>query len=213
MKVSVSILSIKENINNCIKMLDETTTNYIHLDIMDGIFVSNQTWSLQQVSCLVSCLKTPLDVHLMVQDVEQYVEQFSSLNPAYITFHYEATNKVMEYISIIKNKGIGVGMSIKPNTDEKVLEEYLPYLDLILVMSVEPGAGGQKFMENSLSKIKWLKQEKEKNNYSYLIEVDGGINDKTISLVKQAGTDIVVSGSFVTNGDNYQEKIDYLKKS
>ena len=212
MKVAVSILSIKENIKEAIAKLDNTCVDYIHLDIMDGIFVENKTWNIDEINTLVNDTKKSKDVHLMVQDLDKYIKDFSSLNPKFITFHCEATNDIMKYIHLLHDKKIGIGLSIKPSTDVSVLKPYLPYLDLVLVMSVEPGAGGQKFMESSLKKIEKLKELRIQDNYHYLIEVDGGINEETISLVKEAGADMVVSGSYITNSENYDEKIEIFKK-
>ena len=211
MKVAVSILSIKDNIKEKLQKLEYTTADYIHLDIMDGKFVSNKTWDINEIKDIISSSDKPKDVHLMVQDLDNYIEDFSSINPEYITFHYEVTTDIKKYIDDLKSKNIKVGLSIKPDTDVSVLTPYLPYIDLVLVMSVEPGAGGQKFMDSSLEKIKLLSKHKKENNYSYVIEVDGGINNETVTFVKDEGADIVVSGSFITNSDNYQEKIDILK--
>lgn len=212
MKVAASILSIKEQIKENIEKLDQTNVDYLHLDIMDGLFVPNKTWSIDELKELLVGTNKPKDVHLMVWDINKYIEDFSILNPKFITFHYEATKDIFAPIHILKNKGIGVGMSIRPNTDVSEIYPYLRYLDLILVMSVEPGAGGQKFIDSTLSKIEKLRELKEKNGYSYIIEVDGGINDTTIDKVKIAGADMVVSGSYITNSENYQEKIEILKK-
>lgn len=213
MKVSVSILSIKDNIKENVKKLEYTTADYIHLDIMDGVFVSNKTWNIGEINDIVSNNNKPLDIHLMVSNLDKYINEFLKLKPRYITFHYEATNEINKYISILKENNIGVGLSIKPNTDISALKPYLPFLDLVLIMSVEPGLGGQKFIDSSLTKIKVLKELKNKNNYNYLIEVDGGINNETVSLVSDAGVDIVVSGSYITNSDNYEEMINNLKKN
>lgn len=211
MKVSTSILSIKDNLPDKIKMIDKTDTDYIHLDIMDGVFVPNKTWKYTFVENLVNNLQTPLDVHLMVSNLDTYINEFSKLNPEYITFHLEATDNINRYINLIKLYNIKVGISIKPDTDVDLLEPYLKDIDLVLVMSVEPGAGGQKFIPNSIDKIKQLKKVKQLYNYNYVIEVDGGINGETILLVKEAGVDIVVSGSYITNNDNYELGISNLK--
>lgn len=208
MKVSTSILSIKDNLQEKVKMIDNTNTDYIHLDIMDGLFVPNKTWEYTFVEDLVKTLKTPLDVHLMVNNLDTYINDFSKLDPEYITFHFEATNDINRYINLIKSYNIKVGIAIKPNTKVELLEPYLKDIDLVLVMSVEPGFGGQKFIPSSANKIKQLKQL---NNYNYVIEVDGGINDDTILFVKEAGVDIAVSGSYITNNDNYELKISSLK--
>lgn len=209
MKVSTSILSVKENLKMSIDKLNNTNTDYIHLDIMDGIFVENKTWTVDDIKELLIDNTKPLDIHLMVSDVKKYINDFSTLKPKYITFHYEAVEDIDEIIDYIKNLGIKVGLAIKPSTDVKNIYPYLSKIDLVLVMSVNPGMGGQEFMFPSISKINDLKEYKTNNNLNYIINVDGGINGNTINLVKNA--DMVVSGSFITNND-YQESIDRLKQ-
>lgn len=206
MKISASFLSIKENIKENISKLTKTDIDYLHLDIMDGKFVSNKTYSIDEIKEIINYDKK-LDVHLMVLDIKKYIDDFKCLNPEFITFHYETNYDIMDLISYIKSLNIKVGISICPDTDVKVLDKYLKYVDLILIMSVVPGAGGQQFIESSIDKINYLKDERIKNNYSYLISVDGGINDETIKLVN---SDIAVSGSFITNGD-YEENVLKLK--
>ena len=204
MKISASFLSIKDNLKENIDLLTKCDIDYLHLDIMDGIFVKNKTWDILEIKNLINYNK-PLDVHLMVSDVYKYVDEYKDLNPEFITFHYEVDLDIMDIISYIKKYNIKVGLSIKPNTKVDEIIPYLPYLDLILVMSVEPGEGGQKFIIDSVDKIKKLKELKG----DYLIEVDGGINDSTISLVKDV--DIAVIGSYITSG-NYEEKIKSIKE-
>ena len=204
MKISASFLSIKDNLKENIDLLTKCDIDYLHLDIMDGIFVKNKTWDISEIKNLINYNK-PLDVHLMVSDVYKYVDEYKDLNPEFITFHYEVDLDIMDIISYIKKYNIKVGLSIKPNTKVDEIIPYLPYLDLILVMSVEPGEGGQKFIIDSVNKIKKLKELKG----DYLIEVDGGINDSTISLVKDV--DIAVIGSYITSG-NYEEKIKSIKE-
>ncbi len=204
MKISASFLSIKDNLKENIDLLTKCDIDYLHLDIMDGIFVKNKTWDISEIKNLINYNK-PLDVHLMVSDVYKYVDEYKDLNPEFITFHYEVDLDIMDIINYIKKYNIKVGLSIKPNTKVDEIIPYLPYLDLILVMSVEPGEGGQKFIIDSVDKIKKLKELKG----DYLIEVDGGINDSTISLVKDV--DIAVIGSYITSG-NYEEKIKSIKE-
>lgn len=208
MKISASFLSVKDNLEENIKILDQTNIDYLHLDIMDGKFVENKTWNFRHIKKILKNTHKLKDVHLMVSDVKKYVKKYRQLNPEIITFHVEATNNPFEIIKIIKESGIKVGMSIKPNTSVDDILDYLPYIDVVLVMSVEPGKGGQEFISSSTDKIKALYQLRKENNYNYLIEVDGGINDKTIKLLKSV--DIVVVGSFITNHDNYQKQIDRL---
>ena len=205
--ISASFLSIKENVKDNIEKLDTTTIDMLHVDIMDGLFVENKTWSIEEIVYLLKDTIKPKDVHLMVNDVKKYIDDFKSLKPEYITFHYEATSNVLEMIKYIKSLGIKVGLSIKPNTSVDSIKEYLEDIDLVLVMSVEPGRGGQKFMEDSVSKIDQLYNLRQDNQYHYVIEVDGGINDLTSKKCSKA--DSLVIGSFITNG-NYQEQIDKI---
>lgn len=210
MKVSASFLSIKDNIKSNINVLDKSTIDYLHLDIMDGNFVQNKTFNIDEIRDLLSDTTKPKDVHLMVNNIKKYIDDFSILNPEFITFHFEATYDSEEIIEYIKSKNIKVGISIKPNTSIESIIPYLPLIDLVLIMSVEPGMGGQTFIEEVVSKIDTLKELREDNkDYNYVIEVDGGINDETIKLCSNA--DILVVGSFITDSNNYQEQIDKLK--
>lgn len=208
--LSVSILGIKENINENLKILDKSNIDYFHIDIMDGIFVPNKTWNYEEINEALTDTKTKRDVHLMVTDLKKYIDDFIKINPEFITFHYEATNTPLEIIKYIKKNNIKVGISIKPNTQVREIENLLKYIDLVLVMSVEPGYGGQKFIEASTDKINELFEIRKKNNYTYQIEVDGGINDKTKNKVTNA--DILVVGSYITNSDNYGKQIEEFKK-
>ncbi len=207
--LSVSILGIKENIKENIKSLDNENINYFHIDIMDGKFVENTTWKYEEVKENLENTTKPKDVHLMVNNPKKYIKQYISLKPEIITFHYEATNNPIELINYIQKYKIKAGISIKPNTEVEVLKDILEYVDLVLVMSVEPGKGGQEYIENSTNKINELKDLREKNNYNYLIEVDGGINDITKEKAKNA--DILVVGSFITKG-NYKEQIKKIQE-
>lgn len=204
MKISASFLSIKDNLKENIAKLTKTDIDYLHLDIMDGRFVVNKTWDIEQIKNLIDHSK-PLDVHLMVDDVYKYIDQFQTLKPDYITFHYETNYDIMKVIEYIKQYGIKVGLSIKPKTTVEQIKPFLPYIDLVLVMSVEPGTGGQSFLLSAVDKINKLKEIGD----HFLIEVDGGINIDTIDLVKNA--DIIVVGSYITNGD-YEERIKNIKE-
>lgn len=210
MKISASFLSIKEDLKNNIKKLDNSNIDYLHLDIMDNIFVPNITWDFNEISNLLEDTIKPKDIHLMVKDVINYINDYSNLNPEFITFHLEAVGNVSEVINYIKSKNIKVGISIKPNTKVNELLEYLPFVDLVLVMSVEPGFGGQKFIDSSMEKIDELYSIRENNNYNYLIEVDGGINADNIKTLNKA--DIVVVGSYITDNSDYNSAINNLTK-
>ncbi len=210
MKLSVSILSMKDetDIVEKIKKLTCFDVDYLHIDIMDGHFVLDKTWNVSNIETIFKNNSKLLDIHLMVEDVKKYINDFSKLNPEYITFHYEVTNNPMNEINLIKQKNIKVGISIKPDTDVKKLLPYLEYVDLVLIMSVEPGKGGQKFLDSSIEKIDYLYKIRKKCNYKYVIEVDGGVNIETIDKCKKC--DIVVVGSYITK-NNYEESINKLR--
>ena len=197
MKVSVSILSSKIKPTDITKKLDNTCADYIHLDIMDGKFTENKTWTFSEVKKIISYSKLPLDVHLMVNNPEKYIEDYAMMNTNYLTFHYEAVKDIQSTIDKIKDYGLKVGISICPDTDVNVLYPYLNQIDQVLIMSVVPGKSGQSFIETSPEKIKQLKEEIEKQNTKTIISVDGGINNETGLLCKEAGVDMLVSASYI----------------
>lgn len=208
MKIAASFLDIKGPIQEEVTKLSNLDVDYLHLDVMDGIFVENKTFTYEEFNEITKYSVKPKDVHLMVSDVKRYIDEFSKLNPEFITFHLEAASEVSGVINYIHEKGIKVGISIKPVTDVSEIVDYLKYIDLVLVMSVEPGKGGQSFIEESTKKIEQLYNLREKQGYNYVIEVDGGINNKTIKLCDKA--DIVVVGSYITKQD-YEEAIRNLR--
>ena len=209
MKISVSYLSSKKSMRETIRLIEETTADYIHVDLMDGGFVPHKNFTIDEVLALLGEHKKPLDIHLMVFDPIIYIEELAKLKPKYITFHVEATKDIVKTIEEIRKYGIHVGLSIKPNTDLYELMPYLSLVDLVLLMSVEPGAGGQEFIFDSVARLQELVKVREENHLSFKIEMDGGINKDTIKLVKEL--DIAVSGSFICKGENYQEKINELR--
>lgn len=206
MKVSVSVLSEYDRLIAAVKKVNESTADFIHVDVMDGKFVDNEKFSVEVVKDIISISKKPLDVHLMVKDLET-IKKYALLKPEYLTFHVEVLND-REIIDYVKKLGIKVGLAINPETSINELYPYIDDVDLILFMSVKPGYGGQPFKEEVIDKIKSFKKIAPSN---LVISVDGGINDKTISLCKYAGCDMVVAGSFITNSDNYDEKIRELR--
>lgn len=208
MKIAASFLDIKEPKIDELNYLDSLDIDYIHLDVMDGIFVENKTYTFEEFYDITRYTTKPKDVHLMVSDVKTNIDEFAKMNPTFITFHYEAVSEVSSVINYIKELGIKVGMSIKPATEVSEIIDYLDYLDLILVMSVEPGRGGQSFIEESVKKIEQLYNLREENNYHYQIEVDGGINNETIKKCEKA--DICVVGSYITK-QNYEEALRKLR--
>ncbi len=210
MKVSASILSSTLKASDLVKELDKTDVDFIHLDIMDGKFVDNKTWTYGEIKKIVSYTNKKLDAHFMVKNPTSYIEDYALLNTEYFTFHFEAVNDVSKVIDMIKSYGLRAGVSICPNTDIEVLFPYLKDIDLVLIMSVEPGKSGQSFIESSIEKISKLKSEIIKQNVKTLIEVDGGINDETGKQCKDAGVDILVSASYIHK--NVRENVKILKK-
>lgn len=208
MKISVSYLSSKKSKRETIRLIEETTADYIHVDLMDGGFVPKKNFTMEEVEELLEKHTKPLDIHLMVFDPIIYVSSLAKLNPEFITFHLEATKDIVKTIEAIKMHGIKAGITIRPDTDLYELMPYLSLVDLVLIMSVEPGAGGQEFMMSAVERLHELLQIRKNNGLSFLTEIDGGINSETIQLVLDV--DIAVSGSFICNSSNYQERIDEL---
>ncbi len=213
MKIAPSILSVKiEEYPKVIKELENLDISYLHLDIMDGKFVPNSTYDAEEVKNIRKMTSMFLDTHLMIENPENYINSYINAGSDSITFHFEATTNVKKVIKMIKDKNLKCGISIKPKTNVDVLLPYLSEIDMVLVMSVEPGFGGQKFMDSALNKIKQLANLRMTNHYSYLIEVDGGINNETSKLCKNAGADIIVVGTYLMNSNNKKETIKELNK-
>ena len=217
-EVSASILSIEnENAIQALYNLEAAKIDYFHIDVMDGEFVQNNTTSKMVEYCeyLNSISNLPLDVHLMVKDVERYISSFMIFEPNIITFHLEAAEnkeQILEWIKMIKEGNVRVGISVKPDTKIEEIEEFLPLIHLVLVMTVEPGKGGQELIPKTVQKIHALKQYIKDNDIEIDIEADGGINPQTVQEVKRAGADIVVSGSAITKSDDYAKIVRELKK-
>lgn len=209
MKVSTSFLSCNK-IEKCIEKLNLTDTDYIHVDFIDGKFVVGKTIPFRKLKKIPKFTSKRLDVHLMTDKLDKYIKKFSILNCEYITFHIEATKQVEKYISMIHSYGIKCGIAINPSTDIEELKPYLDIVDLVLVMSVVPGYGGQSFIEETTTKLDKLKKYINKENLDITINVDGGINNETVLKVKPY-VDMVVSGSYITNSSNYQESINTLR--
>ena len=214
-KISPSILSADfSQLGNEIKKLEDGGADLIHVDVMDGHFVPNLTIGPPVIKSLRKYTELPFDVHLMISLVHKHIKDFSDAGADIITFHPEATENIKETISLIKSLKKIVGVSLNPNTEIDIIQNYLKDIDLILVMSVYPGFGGQKFIPDVLKKIKTLKELKDKNNYNFDIEVDGGINFSNSKDVLNAGANILVSGTtiFKENEGNIKKNIETLKK-
>lgn len=217
-EISTSILNmIKGKESETIFGLEQAKTDYFHIDVMDGKFVKNDTYNtmLNLSSYIKRISNLPMDVHLMVEDVKKGINDFSSVEPNIITFHLEACKdekEIFECINLIKQNNSKVGISIKPNTPIESVYKYLPYVHMCLVMTVEPGKGGQTLLSEMVDKINVLKKYVEENNLEIDIEADGGINLKTCDAVKQAGANILVSGTAILMAKNYKEIINELKK-
>ena len=202
-KVSTSILTCNNRIQ-ATEELNKTNTDYIHIDYMDGIFVDNKEFTIEEIKTLSKISTKKLDIHIMAENPEPIIQELKDLNIEYITIHYEINKPLDKIINLIHNQGYKCGISIKPKTDPKNIIEYLEKIDLVVIMSVEPGKGGEKFIPDVLNKIKELKQ----NNL--IIEIDGGINDTNIEELKNI-VDIVVVGSYITNSSDYNKQINNLK--
>ncbi len=212
-KIAPSVLSadftkLKEDIES----IENIHADWIHYDVMDGHFVDNISFGYSILNDLSKITDLFLDVHLMISDPLRYVDRFIDAHASLITFHYEAMNnenEIRELIKHIKDKNVLVGISIKPSTPVESIKKYLDDVDLVLVMSVEPGFGGQSFIESSVGKIRELNQYKD--YHRFLIEVDGGINDYTGKLCKDNGADVLVAGSYIFKAEDRKKAIDLLK--
>ena len=216
-EISTSILSVETgNEAETFLLLEKSKTDYFHIDVMDGKFVKQDTYQkmIQYSNYIKRISNLPLDVHLMVEDVETGIEVFSADEPNIITFHLEACKTkedVIKNINLIKEKGSRVGIAIKPNTKIEEIYEFLPYIHLCLVMTVEPGKGGQTFLSDMVKKIEDLKKYLEEKKLEKDIEVDGGINLKTAPIVKNAGANILVAGTAILMANKFEDIIEELK--
>ena len=210
MIIAPSILSSDfANLESEIKRLEKNGADWVHVDVMDGHFVPNLTIGAPVVKAIKPVTKLPMDVHLMIENPAKYVKDFALAGADIITFHYEATKETtFDVINIIKSYGVKVGLSIKPKTPVSAIKLYLDMVDLVLVMTVEPGFGGQKFMEDCADKIIEVKAYANKD---IIVEVDGGINAETAQHCKKCGADALVAGNYVFSSDDMKEAIASLR--
>lgn len=217
-EISTSILNVdKENAMKTFYDLEVAKTDYYHIDVMDGKFVEKNTTELMYdyANSIKHISNIPLDVHLMVENVQEYIGQYLELKPHFITIHYEAfkdKKEIKKTLQYLKKNDIQCGLSIKPKTKIEEIYEFLPQLSLFLMMTVEPGKGGQKLIPETIEKIRKLKEYIYQNNLETFIEADGGINTENAAILKDAGVDIMVVGSCIINSDDYKKTIKELKK-
>jgi ribulose-phosphate 3-epimerase len=206
--ISPSILSADfGNLEKDIRMIDRSVAEWVHIDVMDGVFVPNISFGFPVMKAVRRVTKKPLDVHLMIVEPQRYVKRFAEAGADYITFHLEACQEPRQTIAEIKAAGAKAGVSIKPATPVESVFDYLSELDMVLVMSVEPGFGGQSFIPSALDKISALRKEIDEKGYMCLIEVDGGISESNAREVFEAGADVLVAGSSVFSAEDPEEMI------
>lgn len=207
--ISPSILSADfANLERDIKLIEKGGADWVHIDVMDGHFVPNITIGVPVVKSLKKITNLPLDVHLMIENPDKYIEPFAKAGADILTFHYETGVNIEKTITDIKSYGAKAGISIKPKTQPEVLLPFLDKIDMVLVMTVEPGFGGQKFMNDCAEKIKFIKENSKRD---LIIQVDGGINDKTAQICKSYGANSLVAGSYIYKSTDITEAIKSLK--
>ena len=216
-EISASVLNVeKENSAQTFYNLETSGIDYFHIDVMDGDFVEQNTVTkmMEYTSIIKQISNIPIDVHLMVRDIEAFVEYYIPIAPNRITIHYEADRKekILEQIKKIKENEIKVGISVKPNTKIEEIFPLLPFVHMCLIMTVEPGRGGQELIPSTIEKIEKLKEYIEKKQLEVDIEADGGINLQTAAQVKKAGANILVVGTALIRTENYKEMVTELKK-
>lgn len=214
MKIAPSILSADfSNLQRDIELVEKGGADYIHVDVMDGQFVPNITFGPNIVQAIRPITKLPLDVHLMIVDPEKYIPAFAKAGADIITVHVEATPHIHRALQMMKDLGVKSGVVINPGTPITMIKHVLPIADQVLVMTVNPGFGGQSFIEETVEKIAELSELREQNNWDYSIEVDGGIVPETAQICQKAGADVFVAGSYIYNSEDPVGQINQLKEA
>ncbi|MCY2686108.1 ribulose-phosphate 3-epimerase [Salinimicrobium sp. TH3] len=199
------------NLQRDIEMINNSEADWFHIDIMDGVFVPNISYGMPVLAAIQKHAKKTIDVHLMIVDPDRYIKEFAALGANILSVHYEACTHLHRTLQAIKAEGMKAGVAINPHTPVDLLEDVIQDIDLVCMMSVNPGFGGQSFIENTFKKVKKLKQIIERNNAPTLIEVDGGVTNKNAAQLIEAGADVLVAGSFVFKAENPTQTIKELK--
>jgi ribulose-phosphate 3-epimerase len=211
--IAPSVLSADfANLQRDIEMINNSEADWFHIDIMDGVFVPNISFGMPVLEAITRHAKKTIDVHLMIVNPDQYIKTFAALGATNLTVHYEASTHLHRTLQAIKAEGMKAGIAINPHTNVALLEDVIKDTDVVCVMSVNPGFGGQSFIENTYNKVKQLKEIITRNNASTLIEIDGGVTDKNAKQLVEAGADILVAGNFVFKAENPTATIAALKK-
>ena len=211
--IAPSVLSADfANLQRDIEMINNSDADWFHVDIMDGVFVPNISFGMPVLEAISRHAKKTVDVHLMIVNPDQYIKTFAELGANNLTVHFEACTHLHRTLQAIKAEGMKAGVAINPHTNVSLLEDIINDIDLVCIMSVNPGFGGQSFIENTYNKVKSLKEIITRNNASTLIEIDGGVSDKNAAKLVEAGADVLVAGNYVFKSDNPVTTITGLKK-